>query len=73
MAETPLDVAVKSIGKNVLVALRDNDVAFRGKLRSIDMHLNVVLENAEELVNNEVKRNLGRCIIRGDKVVFVSL
>ncbi|HLD80806.1 MAG TPA: LSm family protein [archaeon] len=71
--ETPLDVASKSIGKNVLVVLRDSQTSFRGTMKTIDMHLNTVLENTEELQDGQAKRQLGRCIIRGDKVLFISL
>ena len=71
--ETPLDVASKSLGKNVLVVLRDTETSYRGTLRAIDMHLNTVLENSEEIKGGEVTKQLGRCIIRGDKVVYVSL
>ena len=71
--QTPLDATSKSIGKQVLVALKSSERTYRGKLIAIDMHLNVVLENTEEMINGEVKRQLGKCIIRGDNVMFVSL
>jgi len=31
-----------------------------------------VLKNAEELVNNEVKRKLNVTIVRGDNVIYIS-
>jgi len=34
--------------------------------------MNLVLKNAEELVNNEVKRKLNVTIVRGDNVIYIS-
>jgi small nuclear ribonucleoprotein len=31
-----------------------------------------LLKNAEELVNNEVKRKLNVTIVRGDNVIYIS-
>ena len=71
--QTPLDITSRSIGQQVLVTLKDTSKTYRGKLLSIDMHLNVVLDGTEEMINGEVKRQLGKCIIRGDNILFVSL
>ena len=57
------------MGSIVLKKLRSGVV--RGKLRTFDMHLNIVLEDAEE-VREEGNRPLGRILIRGDNVIFIS-
>ena len=44
----------------------------RGILKSYDQHLNLVLENAEEVKSNGKTRKLGTIIIRGDNVVLIS-
>jgi small nuclear ribonucleoprotein len=44
----------------------------RGKLKSFDQHLNVVLEEAEELMRDGSTRKLGVVIIRGDTIILVS-
>lgn len=44
---------------------------FRGNLQGYDVHMNLVLEEAEELKEGEA-RKLGTVIIRGDNVVYVS-
>ena len=58
-----------ALGSIVLIKLRSGVV--RGKLRTFDMHLNIVLEDAEE-VREEGNKPLGRILIRGDNVIFVS-
>ncbi|MEM4456890.1 MAG: LSM domain-containing protein, partial [Archaeoglobaceae archaeon] len=45
---------------------------FRGTLDGYDIHMNLVLLNAEEIQGGEVVKKVGSVIIRGDTVVFIS-
>ncbi len=68
----PFDILNASLTQNVLVKLKDN-VEVRGTLASFDVHMNVVLEQAEELgPDGNVKRKLGTVLLRGDMVVYIS-
>ncbi len=67
----PLDALNKARDKRVLVELKNNR-QYVGKLKSFDIHINVVLEDAEEHVDGEVKRKLGVVFIRGDTITIVS-
>lgn len=67
----PFDVLNAALGNNVLVKLK-GDVEIRGTLAVFDLHMNLVIENGEELKNGELKRKLGTILLRGDTVVFVS-
>ena len=69
--ERPLDLLNSSKGKEILVQLK-NEKQIVGSLLAFDIHINVVLDNAKELQNNEVKRNLGLTFVRGDTIIFVS-
>ncbi len=69
--ERPLDMLNASRGKEVLVQLK-NDKQITGKLLAFDIHINVVLDNARELQNNEIKRNIGLTFVRGDTIIFIS-
>ena len=71
MAETTHRVLGESIGSIVLVKLRDIGEV-RGRLRSYDQHLNLVLEDAEEILEDGRTRKLGTIVIRGDTVLLVS-
>jgi len=55
----------------VIVELKNNK-QYVGKLKSFDIHINVVLEDAEEHANGEVKRKLGVVFIRGDTITVIS-
>lgn len=67
----PLDTLNAARGKTVMVELK-NGFRYVGKLRAFDIHINVVLENAEEYQNGEVKRKLGTVFIRGDTITVLS-
>jgi small nuclear ribonucleoprotein len=67
----PLDTLNAARNKTVLVDLK-NQTKFVGKLKAFDIHINVVLEDAEEHVNGEVKRKLGTVFIRGDTITTIS-
>jgi len=67
----PLDALNKARDKRVLVELKNNSQYF-GKLISFDIHVNVVLEDAEEHIAGQVKRKLGVVFIRGDTITVIS-
>ncbi|MFH1391628.1 MAG: LSM domain-containing protein [Candidatus Diapherotrites archaeon] len=67
----PFDLLSDSIGKGVIVELKGN-VSFRGTLKAFDVHMNIVLEEAEKLENGETKTKYGKLILRGDNVLLIS-
>ena len=72
MAEsTTTEILSKALGGLVYVKLKGGK-SIRGILKSFDQHLNLVIENAEELVEGSPSKNLGTLIIRGDNVVLIS-
>jgi small nuclear ribonucleoprotein len=71
MAQRPLDILNESLNKAVLVKLKDGR-AFRGELQGYDIHMNLVLEKAEEMAEGAVVRKVGSMIVRGDNVVYIS-
>jgi small nuclear ribonucleoprotein len=67
----PLDALNKARNKKVIVELK-NGKQFIGNLKAFDIHINVVLEEAEERVDGELKRQLGVIFIRGDTIILIS-
>ena len=67
----PLAVLNKAINHQVIVELKGKR-GYRGTLDGYDPHMNLVLKNAEEIQNNEVKRKLDSIIVRGDNVIYIS-
>lgn len=70
MSETTHRVLGETLGSIVLVKLKGGR-EIRGRLKSYDQHLNLVLEDAEELRGNGI-RKLGTIVVRGDNVILIS-
>jgi small nuclear ribonucleoprotein len=71
MSEVATKILEESLGKLVLLRLRGNR-SLRGKLQGFDMHMNLVLEEADDISDPENTKPLGTIIVRGDNVVIVS-
>ena len=71
-ASRPLDALNDARNKRVIVELKNNKQIV-GKLNAFDIHINTVLDDAEELIDGQVKRKLGRVFIRGDTIILISL
>ncbi|MAG27182.1 small nuclear ribonucleoprotein [Candidatus Pacearchaeota archaeon] len=69
--ERPLDLLNQSKGKEVLVQLK-GDKQYVGTLVAFDIHINVVLDNAKEMVEGEIKKNIGLTFVRGDTIIYIS-
>lgn len=71
MEARPFDALNRSRDKNVVVELK-NGKQYVGTLRAFDPHINVVLDDAEERENGQVKRKLGTTFIRGDTIILIT-
>ncbi len=67
----PLDALNESKGKRIIVDLKNNKQLI-GKLKAFDIHINVVLEDAEERVEGETTKKIGKVFIRGDTITVIS-
>ena len=71
-SDRPLDALNSARNKRVIVELK-NGKSYIGKLKAFDIHINTVLEDAQEHVDGVVKRSLGTTFLRGDTIVFISV
>ena len=69
--DRPLDALNAARNARVLIELKNNKQII-GKLKAFDIHINTMLEEAEERVEGEVKRKLGTVFIRGDTIILIS-
>lgn len=68
----PLDVLNIALKSPVIVRIRGGR-EFRGTLEGYDLHMNLVLCDAEELSNDAAVKNFtGEILMRGDNVVYIS-
>ncbi len=71
-AARPLDTLNRVRNQRVIIELKNNK-QYVGKLKAFDIHINCVLEEAEERQDGEVKRKLGGVFIRGDTITIIAL
>ncbi len=70
-ATRPLDALNAARNKRVIVEVK-NGKRYVGTLKAFDIHINTVLEDAEEYVDGEMKRKLGTVFLRGDTIMLIS-
>ena len=71
MAEAANKILEESLGKMVLVRLKGGR-SYRGKLQGFDQHMNLVLEETEDISDNNSTIKIGTIIVRGDNVIILS-
>ena len=71
MENRPLDILNDSLNTPVIVRLKGAR-EFRGELQGYDVHMNLVLDKAEEIRDGESVRKMDSVVIREDNVVYVS-
>ncbi|MEO2264356.1 MAG: LSM domain-containing protein [Nitrosopumilus sp.] len=71
MAEEISTLMINNRDKDVLLRLR-NDKTIRGTLKEFDIHMNLTLENAED-ITDETPVKLNTVLLRGDNILLISL
>lgn len=79
-SDRPIDYLKESLNKVILIKVKRNRL-FRAKLMSFDEHLNIYIENAEQIFEyqdeegniREEHEDLGAIVIRGDNIIFINL
>ena len=61
----------ESINKMVLIKLKGNKT-IRGNLLGFDQHMNLLLDQSEEVPSEGDSQSLGSSVVRGDNVVMIS-
>jgi small nuclear ribonucleoprotein len=71
MTKRPLEILDQVLnGQPVIISLKGGH-EIRGVLQGYDVHLNLVLDRAEEDVDGAVVKR-GTLIVRGDNVIYIS-
>ncbi|RLJ07500.1 MAG: small nuclear ribonucleoprotein [Candidatus Aenigmatarchaeota archaeon] len=67
--QRPLDVLGSAVDKRIIVQTKNGET-ITGILRAFDSHINIWLDDARVQAEKEV--NLGKILIRGDNIVYIS-
>ncbi len=71
MTKRPMDILDQVLNRQpVLISLKGGR-EIRGVLQGYDVHMNLVLDKAEEEINGQTV-GIGTLIIRGDNVIYIS-
>jgi len=71
MTQRPLEILDKALNQKPVIVSLKGGREIRGILQGYDVHMNLVLENAEE-ENDGVVSKAGTLIVRGDNVIYIS-
>jgi small nuclear ribonucleoprotein len=71
MTKRPLDILDQVLNKQPVIVSLKGGRELRGILQGYDVHMNLVLDKAEEVAGNDVHR-VGTLIVRGDNVIYIS-
>ena len=71
MADEISTLMRNSRDKLVLLRLR-NTSSIQGILKDFDIHMNLTLEDAEDVTESNPKK-LGKILLRGDNILLISL
>jgi small nuclear ribonucleoprotein len=71
MTKRPLDILDQVLNRQPVIVSLKGGREIRGILQGYDVHMNLVLDKAEEVVNGQVQK-VGMLIVRGDNVIYIS-
>nr|HDO80718.1 hypothetical protein [Candidatus Bathyarchaeota archaeon] len=70
--QKPTDFLSRSLNARVLVKLKGGR-ELRGKLKGFDVHMNLILGEAEEVLDKDSEpKQIGTVVVRGDNVIMLS-
>ena len=71
MTPRPLDILEQVLKRQPVINSRRGGREIRGILQGYDVHMNLVLDRAEEETGGTAQK-LGTLIVRGDNVIYIT-
>ncbi|CCJ35034.1 RNA-binding protein [Methanoculleus bourgensis] len=71
MTPRPLDILDQVLNRQPVIISLKGGREIRGVLQGYDVHMNLVLDKAEEEMDGAVQK-LGTLIVRGDNVIYIT-
>ncbi|MFA7197880.1 MAG: LSM domain-containing protein [Methanoculleus sp.] len=71
MTPRPLDILDQVLNRQPVIISLKGGREIRGILQGYDVHMNLVLDKAEEEVDGAPQK-LGTLIVRGDNVIYIT-
>jgi small nuclear ribonucleoprotein len=70
MTKRPMEILDQALNRQPVIVSLKGKREIRGILQGYDIHMNLVLDKAEEVGGEG--RKLGTLIVRGDNVIYIS-
>lgn len=67
----PLKILNTAKGSSILIRLKDG-TEYKGVLKEADYYMNLILENAKEIVNGNDIAKYNEIFIRGNNILFIK-
>ncbi|MDD1677237.1 MAG: RNA-binding protein [Methanomicrobiales archaeon] len=71
MTKRPLEILDQVLNRQPVIVSLKGGREIRGVLQGYDVHMNLVLDKAEEEISGQVVK-VGTLIVRGDNVIYIS-
>jgi len=71
MTRRPLEILDQVLNRQPVIVSLKGGREIRGILQGYDVHMNLVLDKAEEEIDGVVTK-VGTLIVRGDNVIYIS-
>ncbi|TFG20474.1 MAG: ribonucleoprotein [Promethearchaeota archaeon] len=69
--KNPLKVLHNAVNSTILIRLKDG-IEYLGRLKICDNYLNMIIENAKEMMDGSVTAKFGEIFIRGNNILFIK-
>jgi small nuclear ribonucleoprotein len=70
-SKNPLNILQNAMGSEIILRLKDG-TEYRGLLKEIDAYMNMILENATELMEGSPVAKYSEIFIRGNNLLFIK-
>ncbi|KAF2120501.1 small nuclear ribonucleoprotein F, partial [Lophiotrema nucula] len=68
----PRPLLQSMVDKDIIVRLKWGETEYKGRLVSVDLYMNIQLQNTEEFVNGVSSGTLGQVLIRCNNVLWIG-
>jgi small nuclear ribonucleoprotein len=70
-SRNPLKVLNNSINSIILIRLKDS-TEYKGRLKEVDSYMNMIIENAKEMIDGNDVAKYNEIFIRGNNILFIK-